>query len=255
MKKIMILGMCFLLLSTLLMQIPQTTSAPPPTPKTYSTTLESGFSVYVSQEQPTYNFNSGTNGFYLNINQDEFTYKMVSFVKFDLSSLPEDTNVLEAEIRLYLTAAPYSSATVKMYPIRQTWSETSVTWNTKPSYKDFTKTQGLIDTITISTAGWKEWDAVSVVEDWLDGTRTNYGVAFETEYSIPRFRSDESSYKPRLWILYESASGEEPEDPPEEPPVDNTPCEISYTITPENPQSGSEVTISATVTDNIGLEY
>jgi hypothetical protein len=230
-------------------------SAPPSGPEQYQTTLESDTSVYVSESQPTYNFNSGTNRYYLDIYQDEFTYQWVSFVKFDLSSLPEDANVLDAEISLYLIADPDGGGIVKMYPIRQDWSENSVTWNTKPSYKDFSKTQGLISSLNILTGGWKEWDATSVVEDWLDGLRTNYGVAFETEDNLPRFRSDESSYKPRIWILYETESGEEPEDPPEEPPEDNTPCEISYTVTPENPQSGDEVTISATATDNIGLEY
>ena len=231
-------------------------AAPPPSgPQTYSTTLESETSVFIDQSQPTKNYNSGTNRYYLYVAQDEFEYKQVSFVEFDLSSLPDDADVLDAEIRLYLPAAPTSSVTTKMYPIRQSWAETSVTWNTKPSYKDFSKTQGLIDTIIISTSGWKEWDATTVVEDWLDGSRTNYGVAFETEAGTLRFSSDESSYEPRLWILYQSSSGEEPDDPPEDPPEDSTPCEISYTLNPENPQSGDEVTISATATDNMGLEY
>ena len=227
-------------------------AAPPSGPQTYSTTLESQTSVFIDQSQPTKNYNSGTNRYYLYVAQDEFEYKQVSFVAFDLSSLPDDADVLDAEIRLYLPAAPTSSATTKMYPIHQSWTENSVNWNTKPSYD----THDLNDTIIISTSGWKEWDATSVVEDWLDGSRTNYGVAFETDsLSSLRFSSDESSYEPRLWILYQSSSGEEPEDPPEDPPEDNTPCEISYTITPENPQSGDEVTISATATDNLGLEY
>jgi len=231
--------------------IPTIQAAPPSGPEQYQTTLESDSSVYVSESQPTTNFNSGTNMFYLEIYQDEFMYQKVSFVKFDLSSLPEDADVLDAEIRLYLTASPDSSSVVDMYPISQSWSEGSVTWNSKPSYTS----GGIISSLSVSTSGWKEWDASSVVDDWMEGTQTNYGVAFVTEESIPRFRSDESSFKPRLWILYETESGEEPEEPPEEPPEDTTPCEITYTISPENPESGDEVTISATATDNIGLEY
>jgi hypothetical protein len=224
--------------------------------KQYQITLESDTSVYVSESQPTYNFDSGTNRFYLDIYQDEFTYQWVSFVKFDISSLPKDATVLDAEIRLYHIADADDWGIVKMYGIRQDWSEKSVTWNTKPSYKDISKTQGLISSLNISTDGWKEWEATSIVEDWLDGTKENFGVAFETEYdSLSRFRSDESSYKPRLWIYYETDSGEEPDDPPDDPPEDTLPCEISYTITPENPESGDEVIIAATATDNLGLEY
>ncbi len=232
-----------------------TSAAPPPAPETYDTTIESDCSVYINEENPSLNYNTGTNKYYLDIQQDEFTYQRVSYVKFDLSSLPDDAEVLDAEIHLYSIAAPDAPSTVKMYRVIGTWIESSVTWNTRASYKDFTKTQGLIDSLVISSAGWHEWDATSIVEDWLDGSKANNGVAFETNENLPRFRSDESAYKPRLYILYQTSSGEEPEDPPEDPVEDTTPCEITYTVTPENPENGDEVTISATATDDIGLEY
>ena len=252
MKKYSLKTICFLLTAVMLIPIfsISATSAPPPSPETYETTLESDTAVYVSESQSTTNFNSGSYQYYLYIYQDEFEYQQVSFVKFDLSSLPDDADVLDAEIRLYLPNDPDSSAIVNMYTIKGDWSESTVTWNTKPNY------QGLISGLNINTDGWKEWDATSVVEDWVDGSQTNYGVAFETEYdTLDQFRSDESLYKPRLWILYQSYSDEEPEDPPEEPPEDTTPCEISYTISPEDPESGDEVTLSVTATDDTGLEY
>jgi len=247
-RKELILFLTFLIVAPSISTIIQ--SAPPPTPETYSTTLESDTAVYVSESQPKTNFNSGSYQYYLYIYQDEFEYQQVSFVKFDLSSLPDDADILDAEIRLYLTTEPDASAIVNMYTIKQTWSESTVTWNSKPIY------QGLISSLNIKTDGWKEWDATNIVEDWVDGSQANYGVAFETESdALDQFRSDESAYEPRLWILYQSSSGEEPEDPPEEPPEDTTPCEISYTVYPENPQSGDEVTLSVTATDDIGLEY
>ena len=57
---------------------------------------------------------------------------------------------MDAEIRLYLTADPDSSAIVNMYRIDQIWSESSVNWNTKPSYTSF------ISGLNINTDGWKE---------------------------------------------------------------------------------------------------
>ena len=176
-KKSFVIFFAILMLVQTLMFTAQ--SDGPSDPEQYQITLESDNSVYVSESQPTYNFNSGTNRYYLDIYQDEFTNQWVSFVEFDLSSLPEDADVLDAEIRLYHTGDPIGWGIVKMYPIRQDWSENSVTWNTKPSYKDFSKNQGLISSLNISTDGWKEWEATSVVEDWLEGSRTNYGVAFE----------------------------------------------------------------------------
>lgn len=249
--------MCFLLLSTLLMQIPQITSAPPPTPQTYITTLESSTSVYIYEQNPTKNYDGSSDKYYLNIGGDEFEYLYVSFVKFDLSSLPDDADVQDAEIRLYSSGAPYEALTVNMYPILETWVESTVTWDSDISYKNpYLKYYGRISSLVVSGSGWHEWEATSIVEDWLDGSKTNYGVAFEASsiYSL-RFSSDDSLYEPQLYIIYQSSSGEEPEDPPEEPPEDTTPCEIEYTVDPEDPQSGDTVTISVTATDDVAMQY
>jgi hypothetical protein len=229
-----------------------TESAPPPSE--YTTYIYSDSSVFVSEFYSSTNFNSGSNRFYLDVGEDEFTYSYVSFVRFDLNDLPEDADIISAEIGLYLADDP-QNIPVKMYKVRQTWSEDLVTWNTKPSYKDFTKTQGLIDSITISSIGRSYWNATNTVKGWFDGSITNYGVAFEStgEY-FHRFSSDESTHRPVLSVIYMSSSGDSG-DPPEEPPEDSEPCEISYTISPQSPVSGDTVTITATATDNLGLEY
>ncbi len=242
--------MCFLVLSTLLMQIPQITSAPPPTPKTYSTTLESSVSTYVYEFFSTKNYNSGSNQYYLYVGGDEAVYNYVSYVKFDLSSLPDDADVLEAEILLYSSGAPSHYFIINMHPILETWVQSTVNWNSDISY--YTEHTSL----NVSQDGWHEWDATSIVQDWVDGSKTNYGVAFEadTVHSL-RFSSDDSLYKPQITILYKTLIGDEPEDPPEEPPEDTTPCEYEYTITPENPQSGDTVTIEVNATDDVAMQY
>jgi len=78
-KKAAVTLFALLMLTQTVMFIAQ--AAPPSEPKTYETTLESDTSVYVSQWQPTYNFNSGTNRYYLYIQQDEGEYIWVSFVE------------------------------------------------------------------------------------------------------------------------------------------------------------------------------
>lgn len=225
-------------------------------PEEYTKYLYSVSSVFVSEFYPSSNFNTGSSRYYLDVGEDEFTYSYVSFVDFDLSELPEDADIQSARISLYLAANPENIA-VKMYRIRESWAEGTVTWNTKPSYKDFSKTQGLVDSVTISTTGRSYWEATSLVQDWFDGTKVNYGVAFEsTGNYFHRFSSDETTYyKPLLAVDYYTSSGEEPEEPPEEPPEDSEACEISYVISPESPHSGDSVTLTATATDNVGLEY
>ncbi len=234
-----------------------TMSAPPSTPQTYSTTLESSSSVYIYEFFPSKNYDSDSDKYYLTVGGDEAEYLFVSFVKFNLSSLPEDAEILDAEIRLYSSDAPSYSFTIDMYPIREDWDESTVTWNSGISYKDISPDQGLISSLTVSSSGWHEWESTSIIEDWADGSRSNYGVAFESTstYSL-RFLSEDSYwYKPQLYILYKSSSEEEPDDPPEEPPEDTTPCEYEYAITPENPQFGDTVTIEVSATDDIAMQY
>ena len=234
-----------------------TLSAPSPGEKTYSTVLESTSSVYNYEFFPTKNYDSDSYRYYLTVGGDEAEYLFVSFVKFDLSSLPNDAEILDGEIRLYSSESPSHSFTIDMYPIRENWDESTVSWDSEISYKDISPDQGLISSLTVSSSGWHEWEATSVVDEWAGGLRTNYGVAFESSstYSL-RFLSEDSYwYKPQLEILYKTSIGEEPEDPPEEPPEDTTPCEYEYTVTPENPQSGDNVTIEVNATDDVAMQY
>ncbi len=254
MRKIIIIGISFLLFTTILVNMERTLSAPPPEPVTEY--FYSDYSVYVSEEQSNKNFNSGTEKYDLIVGEGaEFDYNYLSFVKFSPIDLPDDADIQEAEIGLHLPADP-GNQPINMYYIREPWYESSVTWNNKPTYKVLGKITGLIDTITVSTTGWHYWDATSLVEDWADGTKTNYGVAFESLKDVDfYFDSDDTSYyKPRLIITYLTSEGEPPEEPPEEP-EDTTPCEIEYSVTPESPQSGDTVTISVTATDDTAMEY
>jgi hypothetical protein len=253
----LMLGIAFVLIISGFVQISQ--SAPPP--EEYTEYFYSDKSVYVSESSPNTNYNTGSERYYLMVGEGyEFLYNYYSYVEFSPIDLPEDADIQEAEIGLYLPSDP-ENVPVKMYYIRQPWVESTVTYNTRPLHKiwsfKYNKYLGLIDEITISSTGWNYWDATSVVEDWVEGTISNYGVAFESlEGEDYRFYSDDSSnYKPRLIITYLSLGGEPPEEPPEEPPDDTTPCEISYTVTPESPESGDTVTIEVTATDDIAMEY
>jgi len=229
-----------------------TTSAPPPKPVTYETWLESSCSVYVSSVDydQTKNFDSGSDRYYLTVGGDEYEYRYVSYVKFDLSNLPDDADVMEAEISLYSSTAPDPSFTIYMHPIMDSWEENDVTWESGISYYEMN------ESLSVINDDWHDWEATAIVEDWLDGSKTNYGVAFEANATNSlRFSSDDTWNEPQLYIMYKSSSGEEPEDPPEEPPEDTTTCEYEYTVTPENPQSGDTVTIEVNATDDVAMQY
>ena len=229
-----------------------TTSAPPSEPIIYETWLESSCSVYVSSVNydQDKNFDSGPDKYYITVGGDEMNYQYISYVKFDLSSLPDDADVMEAKISLFSSTAPNPSLTVYMHPIMDSWEENDVTWDSDISYYEMNSS------FVVSSDKWTDWEATTIVEDWLDGSKTNYGVAFEANATNSlRFSSDDTWHEPQLYIMYKSSSGEEPEDPPEEPPEDTTPCEYEYSITPEIPHSGDTVTIEVNATDDVAMQY
>jgi len=234
-------------------------AAPPPSEKTQYFYADGA--VYVSEEAANTNFDSGVQSYNLRVGEGaEFLYDYLSFVKFSSLELPEDAEIVEAEIGLYLTSAS-TSASVKMFYVREFWIEDFVTWNDKPVYKvwssKYSRYLGLIDEVTVSTTtGWKYFDATSLVEDWVDGSKYNDGVCFESlEGHDFVFASDDSSYyKPRLRVTYVSSGGSS-ESPPEDPPEDTTPCSIEYSVSPAEPMSGDNVTISVTASDDTAMEY
>jgi hypothetical protein len=252
-KKRTVMAIFIILLSTQTILL-TTQSAPTPPTETYTLYVYSDESVYVMQSSASTNFNTGSYQYNLYIGQDEFNYSYISFVKFNDIDLPDDADIQSAKIRLWCPDfGAHPNAYTKMYVVTSSWNEDTLTWSNKPG------TSTLLDAKNVGSHGAYDWDAFDIIDDWVNNPSSNYGVAFINEQYAPLFTypfySDEVEYYgPYIQITYETASGEEP-DPPEEPPTDNIPCEISYTIEPENPQSGDEVTISVTATDDIAMQY
>ena len=242
-----------LMASTVIVQIPQTLSAPPPEPKIYTAYFYSDESAYVYEWTKTKNYNTGSDQFRLIIGQDEATYDFISYVKFSNIELPDDAKVLDAKIRLWcIEYGSHPNANIKMYKVTQSWDENTLTWNNKPLATE------LIFSRNVGSSGEYYWSATDLIDEWVKWPFINYGVAFKQTdqfFSTP-FHSDEVYfYGPRLQITYETSIGEQPQDPPPAPPEDTTPCNISYTVTPLSPQVGDEVTISVTATDDIAMQY
>lgn len=231
------------------------TSASAAPPETFTKYFYADESTYIYEGSPTTNYNTeGYNKYILKIGQDEFTYNYSFFVKFSDLEIPSDAVIQSAKIRLwcsYFGSNP--NAYTEMREALESWTEDTLTWDNKPS------TSSTKDAKNVGTDGPYDWDATTLVEDWIDHPSENNGVTFVNEQMDQLFRymfksDDDAYYRPRLQITYKTSSGEEPE-PPEEPPEDTEPCSISYSVTPENPQSGDEVTIDVTATDNVAMEY
>lgn len=108
-----------------------------------------------------------------------------SLVQFDLSVLPKDAVVLNADFGL--TLGNHSTNTLKqvgVYQLKRAWTN-SATWNKYDSTSswgtagasaaaDAEASPAAVAT-TGNTTGFVNWYPTKLVQDWLDGTQPNYG--------------------------------------------------------------------------------
>ena len=90
----------------------------------------------------------------------------------DLSALSSAATINSAKLGLYRYDA-YSSdpLTLDAHQITSSWAE-NVTYSTQPSFNSTVESS-----VTTTTNGWYEWDVTNLVQQWIDGSATNYGVA------------------------------------------------------------------------------
>ena len=231
-------------------------------PSAANVNIEASSSVYVDEAMKTSNFNV-LGEQYLLVGTDEFGYISQSFIQFKPIAqssgglLPDNAKITSAKIRLYKEEG--ASGTVDIYRLKSGFYEGKVTWDTKP---DVYKTGSLPSIIASESlpgaAGWYDITLpVSLVEEWVSSPAANHGIAVYPKWTdaskYMRFRSDEAAGKSPMLVIY--YTGAPTVTPTPTPIPDNIPCELSYTITPENPRAGEPVTITLRATDNQALSH
>lgn len=133
-------------------------------------------------------------------------YELDTLVKFNLSSISSGATIESAKLNLYYYQYSDSSPSgnpVGAYRIMSTWSESTTNWLNRPTYD-------VVATDSVSwpgSYGWVQWDVTSDVQDFVDGTETNYGWQIMNSAasgnSMIYFRtSDYSDYHPYLEITF-----------------------------------------------------
>jgi hypothetical protein len=130
-----------------------------------------------------------------------------SYLQFDLSSLPENAVIVNAQLALRLSLTINIAETpAGAYVVEENWAEDGVTWNDQP---DFAEMPESVTDVPASGIGyWVYWTTTDMVKGWWDGSITNYGLVLKdineaTEESQKGFfSSDSTSYHPKLIITY-----------------------------------------------------
>ncbi len=130
-----------------------------------------------------------------------------AYVQFDLLSLPANATIDSAELRLNFTGTYTPTANVEVGRNDSAWDEATITWNTRPDSTFNGNSQTIGD-----TAGDITWNVTPLVQQWVDGTVSNYGFALRGDGPLKSFHSHETSSTspPKLIITYTIPDDTEP---------------------------------------------
>ena len=132
-----------------------------------------------------------------------------AYIQFDLSTIPEGIVVTDADLKLYHHSAWGSNAfTIGLYKVTESWLENTITWSNQPTSSSNVEFLRSIPAGSVNY--WRYWDIDTLVQGWLDGTITNYGMLLmDTDESLVNtaaffYTSDytDTSQRPILEIDY-----------------------------------------------------
>lgn len=140
---------------------------------------------------------------------DNWAYQ--TLIKFDLSSVPEDAEIIDATLQLYYTDYKDNDPSGHEFFVYKNlvdWSEDTVTWNTQPSNSTEETTFAIVPSTVDS---WMSWNVTKDVIDFISGETDNFGwklidESYSTDVDIPLlyFNSKENDdNQPVLEITYQ----------------------------------------------------
>lgn len=185
------------------------------------------------------------------------------YIKFNITSIPKDAQILSANMCLYMYDSPKTSQEFEAYRVLSDWGEHQLIWITQPPSAD-TPTAATTINPTPSEA-WICWDIANDLKMWHSGVAENYGTMIKIKHEMnasdqlasfyPRQGNQTPRLKPKLlvridWykpIISQSTPSPSPAEtptqtPPPKPPTQILPPTNSNTVTATTSNSIPEQT-------------
>lgn len=204
--------------------------------------------AHVLQSDPDNNYGSGESLYIDNSNNSDI------YIKADLGSIPSGSIVESAVLTVYVyNTFEYGNAWA--YRVTEDWQENTITWNNKPADTGTKFGEMLI------SSGYQTLDITNLVQDWVNGTYSNYGLVLKSYDAKAWLHSSEYSYngESRLYITvtYNAKPTVTPTDPTgtsQEPEIINTVMpRLTWTYyDPEDTQASYQVIIKR-ASDNVTI--
>ena len=99
------------------------------------------------------------------------------YIEFDLSSVPANARVFDADLKLYqFNTLGTDDFTIGLYRVTSDWEEGTIDWDPQPTSSTDAEVTNNINAGAIT---WESWDMDTLVQGWLEGTITNYGMVLK----------------------------------------------------------------------------
>ena len=154
-------------------------------------TIEPIADSYVNSTDPDMNYGENTR---LHVGSEEITYLM-----FGLPDLPLNVSIGEARLELYATGGSTSGYIDVHHCPDDSWTESGITWNNRPSY-DPERTDRIDPS---SWTGWENpWYVTEDVQRCYQEGDMKLTMVIVSSGAWAYYGSRESNIKPRLIISY-----------------------------------------------------
>jgi len=134
---------------------------------------------------------------------------VTSYIQFNLAGMPSGATVSRATLILYVDAVT-AGGTFDVYQVNGAWTEGGLTYNNRPALGS-SATGNKPTTLTTANV-FLVIDITSLVQSWLNGLNTNYGVAMvlsgtSGSFSFDSKESTTYSHLPQLIVYFNGPAG------------------------------------------------
>lgn len=116
----------------------------------------------------------------------EIRWRQRALLNFDvISYLPPGTTIHQATLKLYMSGyCDTGPSLFQVYRLTESWSELTATWNNQPAFAEGYGSN--LIPIGSNTFGWYNFNITSLVQGWIDGTYSEYGLILRGPEGAPQ---------------------------------------------------------------------
>ncbi|WP_028588865.1 DNRLRE domain-containing protein [Paenibacillus massiliensis] len=155
--------------------------------------------AFVRESIPKLNYGTEQDlftGFNTNYNE-----RYRSFLGFDISTIPDNSLIKSAHLKLYHEASSSEVQRVELFELESDWTERGITWDNQPS-----PTSKVMEMDVGNVGRYLYFNLTELVTNWYEGSKDNNGILIKAQNELDlfykRFYSRESRYFPLLVVEY-----------------------------------------------------